>query len=557
MIETTNPDINVGNLMERVRTEAAKIALERNDAAVGNGKPLATALARMRTMTPPPAFPSINAVDVKRERLDQLLQNARKKTAVARWIPKIFRGLFRRQGDYNKLLLETTSILVRATAQLSSRLSEVTAGLELQNEWMRELPAQQVDPRHLQDLQAQADRLGVHLVNLESAAKPVLDQFAAVKVQGERLREQGNWMGREINNLQLRFETDIKERQVAMDKNIADAIARSMEAVDTSFIKGTLLQQGAMLQSVLDNAKDHTAATQAALERHTEFIRKVDAERIHLQESYETAMKALAAEVAQIVEHFEARPYMADPGLLAQIVEHFEARPYMADPGLLETADDAGRKTIGFRANAAAAWESDAYLSFENIFRGPESLIRERQKTYLKDLREHEPIVDLGCGRGEMLDLLREAGIAAVGVDSDAGMVRRARAKGHSVEEADVLEYLRTQPDHSLGAIFSAQLIEHLSLDKLLQLLELAAQKLKPGGVMIAETVNPHSHRALKSFWVDLTHQKPIFPEVLVAFFRQFGYVEALMRFPAGTGDFERDRLSEGEYAVIARTSAS
>jgi len=148
-------------LMERVRTEAAKIALERNDAAVGNGKPLATALARMRTMTPPPAFPSINAVDVKRERLDQLLQNARKKTAVARWIPKIFRGLFRRQGDYNKLLLETTSILVRATAQLSSRLSEVTAGLELQNEWMRELPAQQVDPRHLQDLQAQADRLGL------------------------------------------------------------------------------------------------------------------------------------------------------------------------------------------------------------------------------------------------------------------------------------------------------------------------------------------------------------------------------------------------------------
>ncbi len=538
MIETTNPDINVGNLMERVRTEAAKIALERNDAAVGNGKPLATALARMRTMTPPPAFPSINAVDVKRERLDQLLQNARKKTAVARWIPKIFRGLFRRQGDYNKLLLETTSILVRATAQLSSRLSEVTAGLELQNEWMRELPAQQVDPRHLQDLQAQADRLGVHLVNLESAAKPVLEQFAAVKVQGERLREQGNWMGREINNLQLRFETDIKERQVAMDKNIADAIARSMEAVDTSFIKATLLQQGAMLQSVLDNAKDHTAATQAALERHTEFIRKVDAERIHLQESYESAMKALAAEVAQIVEHFEARPYMADPGLL-------------------ETTDDAGRKTIGFRANAAAAWDSDAYLSFENIFRGPESLIRERQKTYLKDLREHAPIVDLGCGRGEMLDLLHEEGMAAVGVDSDAGMVRRARAKGHLVEEADVLEYLRTQPDHSLGAIFSAQLIEHLSLDKLLQLLELAAQKLKPGGVMIAETVNPHSHRALKSFWVDLTHQKPIFPEVLVAFFRQFGYVEALMRFPAGTGDFERDRLSEGEYAVIARTSAS
>ena len=101
--------------------------------------------------------------------------------------------------------------------------------------------------------------------------------------------------------------------------------------------------------------------------------------------------------------------------------------------------------------------------------------------------------------------------------------------------------------------MFCAQVVEHLPYEELLQLLNLCRAKLKQDGVLVMETVNPHSHRALKTFWVDLTHQKPIFPEVLVALCRSSGYKEALVRFPCGTGDFERDRLSEGEYAVVAR----
>jgi 2-polyprenyl-3-methyl-5-hydroxy-6-metoxy-1,4-benzoquinol methylase len=118
----------------------------------------------------------------------------------------------------------------------------------------------------------------------------------------------------------------------------------------------------------------------------------------------------------------------------------------------------------------------------------------------------------------------------------------------------DAVQFVAVKADASLGAIFCSQVVEHLTYEKLLELLEVCQSKLRPGGVLVVETVNPHSHRALKTFWVDLTHQKPVFPEVLVALCKSSGYKEAFVKFPCGTGEFDRDRLSEGEYAVVAST---
>jgi SAM-dependent methyltransferase len=238
---------------------------------------------------------------------------------------------------------------------------------------------------------------------------------------------------------------------------------------------------------------------------------------------------------------------------LDNIISHMNATPYMTDPAILRTADATGAQVIGYRDAAQKTEDKELYISFENIFRGSEEMIRNRQRNYLDVLRNHSPVVDLGCGRGEMLDLLKEIGTPAVGVDVDPGMVERVLAKGHSVKRCDAVKYLAEQPDASIGAIFCAQVIEHLEFDHLLKLLRLTIRKLKPDGVFIAETVNPHSHRALKTFWVDLTHNKPIFPEVLVALCRQVGYREAIVRFPVGNGNLDHDRQYEGEYAVIAR----
>lgn len=230
------------------------------------------------------------------------------------------------------------------------------------------------------------------------------------------------------------------------------------------------------------------------------------------------------------------------------------APPYLADPSVLATTDEAGRPVIGYRNGHD---NEPVYLGFEEIFRGSEDFIRERQRAYVGLLSEHAPVLDVGSGRGELLGLLREAGIEARGIDRDPAMVERAREKGVEVEEADAIAYLESQPAESLGAIVAIQVIEHLPYEDLLRFFELALERLTPGGVLLAETVNPHALEAFKAFSVDLSHQSPIFPEVAVALCRLHGFESALVTFPNGSGELERDRREQGEYAVVARKSAT
>jgi glycosyltransferase involved in cell wall biosynthesis/2-polyprenyl-3-methyl-5-hydroxy-6-metoxy-1,4-benzoquinol methylase len=192
------------------------------------------------------------------------------------------------------------------------------------------------------------------------------------------------------------------------------------------------------------------------------------------------------------------------------------------------------------------------YRSFEDVFRGSEQRIRELLVPYVDLLRGHEPVLDAGCGRGELLDLMQEEGIEATGVDVDEGMVARSREKGHEVELADVVDYLERQPDDKFGAIVAIHVIEHLPYENLLRFLDLAREKLAPGGLLVAETVNPHSLQAFKTFWTDLTHRAPIFPEVAAALATIQGFGSVRVIFPRGTGDDDVDLREETEYALVA-----
>jgi SAM-dependent methyltransferase len=242
--------------------------------------------------------------------------------------------------------------------------------------------------------------------------------------------------------------------------------------------------------------------------------------------------------------------------LLHEIEAELRAVPYMSDPAVLITTDAQGAAAIGYRGLLVSDG-SDSYAAFEDIFRGPQDFIRERMRPYLDLVRSHEPIVDIGCGRGEFLDLLASEGIHATGVDLDPGMVDICRGKGYEVAAADALSYLRALDDGSLGTIFSAQFIEHLSPLDLVEYLRDAQRVLRDDGVFIAETVNPHSIQAFKTFWTDLTHRAPIFPEVAVALCRSAGFESAIVMFPNGNGDLDHDRRSTGEYAVVARKGKS
>jgi glycosyltransferase involved in cell wall biosynthesis/SAM-dependent methyltransferase len=234
------------------------------------------------------------------------------------------------------------------------------------------------------------------------------------------------------------------------------------------------------------------------------------------------------------------------------LVRAAAAEPYMADDRLGRREHPVLGATIGF-STTPGELDGGGYRGFEDLFRGSEQMIRDRQRVYLDLVADRGPVLDAGCGRGEFLDLLEEQGIPSRGVDLDPDMVKRCHEKGHeNVEQGDLLEVLERIPPGSLGAIFSAQVIEHLELAQLQRFLELGLSRLRPGGLLIAETVNPHSAAALKAFWVDPTHQHPLFPETMLALCALSGYVVGDVFAPVGTGDWDEDRTRVGEYAVVA-----
>jgi len=198
-------------------------------------------------------------------------------------------------------------------------------------------------------------------------------------------------------------------------------------------------------------------------------------------------------------------------------------------------------------AQPAAASVPD-YFAFESRMRGSVEAIRERQRRYVDDFRDQAPVLDIGCGRGELLGLLREAGVEARGIDADADMVAFARGEGLEVEQADLVEHLDQLDDGSLGGIFMGQVVEHLPAATLVRALGLAAAKLRPRGLLVAETINPLSPLALRSYFADLTHAQPLVPETLELLARQAGFAETELRFlnePA-------ERLTEPDDPVIA-----
>lgn len=181
-------------------------------------------------------------------------------------------------------------------------------------------------------------------------------------------------------------------------------------------------------------------------------------------------------------------------------------------------------------AQPAAASFPD-YFAYEARMRGSTASVRAKQEVYVDDFRGQAPVLDVGCGRGELLVLLREAGIEARGVDADADMVGYARGEGLDVEQADALAHLESLEDGSLGGIFAGQVVEHLPAPALVRLLELAARKLRPGGLFVAETINPLSPLALRSYFADLTHAQPLVPDTLALLARQAGFREVETRY--------------------------
>ena len=236
----------------------------------------------------------------------------------------------------------------------------------------------------------------------------------------------------------------------------------------------------------------------------------------------------LVAEVAQLRDHVERLEVLVD----SHHAEAGAARPVLASAEAVAATDAHFELSRGSQRMLK-------YSAFEDRHRGSEESLRTLLAPYLPYFKDKNRVLDIGCGRGEFLNMLKDESISAYGVDSDESMVQAAQAKGLEVLLGDANEHLRSLPTGDIDGIFCSQVAEHLTTDQLVRLVELCYRKLAPGGVVVMETPNPESLSILASFfYVDLTHIKPIHPEALKWAFEAAGFtglaIERIQPVPEG-----------------------
>lgn len=183
------------------------------------------------------------------------------------------------------------------------------------------------------------------------------------------------------------------------------------------------------------------------------------------------------------------------------------------------------------QVNADVYAEMD-YFDFENYFRGSRAKIKEAESIYIPYFLEKELVLDLGCGRGEFLELLKENSIQGIGIDAYEEFVAYCQAKGLDVRQDDAIRFLESTEKESVDGIFAAQLIEHLSTGQLLELCRLAYEKLKQGGCLILETPNPMCLSIyMNAFYMDPSHQKPVHAKTMEYLLKREGFQKVDLLF--------------------------
>jgi SAM-dependent methyltransferase len=288
--------------------------------------------------------------------------------------------------------------------------------------------------------------------------------------------------------------TPIFERQSAYNAVNARLVASLFERVERMEVR---------VASALDTLRAEEAAFLDAL-RET-----ITAQLEVLAQQQVTSLQALQMEVASQSRERRAQERHLTR-LLDEVRQHLSHSLPQAQPPIFARQERRPLDTF--------------FAAFDEHFRGTRVAIKEQLQVYLPSLKEakigmgENPVVDLGCGRGEWLELLQEEGIQAKGVERNRVLVEECRQAGLDVAESDILTYLCALPNGSIGGVTGFHIIEHLPFNVLLDVFDETVRVLQPGGVAIFETPNPQNVLvSTLGFYNDPSHHSPL-PSMLLKF---------------------------------------
>ena len=389
----------------------------------------------------------------------------------------------------------------------------------------------------------------------------------------------GNWLQRKVAGLAWRVIAPSLERQQAFNAALVDHVNRSVpvdratrEAIEAALrfttdalgelraFHSALIVYFQQLTGFVDtkdfefagHIRDRYIALDGAVAGLTDEILKRWESMVAREKRFDARSTAIGAAQAESSREFRDAIAVLHQATIAlkREVERIGTGPALGPASAASGAALASPDAASARQAPAPAVDSAThgrfgawkYVGFEDRFRGSREEIRSRLEAYLPIFSGASDVLDVGCGRGEFLNLLREHGVGGRGLDLNHEMVEVCRAQGLEAVEGDALGYLRSLPDQSLGGLFAAQVAEHLEPDYLLELLEEAFVKLRPGSAIVLETINVSSWFAFFSSYIrDITHVRPLHPDTLSYLLTAHGFQEVTVRYSAPYP--ERDKL--------------
>jgi SAM-dependent methyltransferase/septal ring factor EnvC (AmiA/AmiB activator) len=575
MIETTIPEISVSELMERVRGKVEEILhTQRHRPLPPIGAPSQIA----PVILPKPVAP-------KTEQVLHATQVARKATTISRWIPKPLRGLFRRQDKFNREILRALESLANTNAQFADRLRHLITCVEVQDhglqhladvrrvdgEWMSEVVRiRDTDAAWMQGAERLLNSLTGHRRQVVSSTNSLAQRVGVLEQNSLATAEATESITRETQELKDQLGSTasrldpldkesraLRDHVASLEEKIritADQLTTVAQRNDESFAQTNNVQAEKFaaltdvvrrLRNDFDGVGEHVRHLQAQADQvaaavaslqHELGTRPEPSRQLGEQLMAETAQRAA---IRQDLESLEQR-HTSDSAFIKAELSRQSALVYQlvhrTPTGRAAATDD---KAAAAQSTTPEAHRLDAfYFSFENRFRGPREEIKRRMRFYLPLVekcqagKRDRPIVDLGCGRGEWLELLKQQKLIATGIDLNETMIDQCKERKLKVVQADAVEFLQQLPTASQGAITGFHIIEHLSLDTLVTLIAETFRVLQPGGLAIFESPNCKNLTVgACSFYIDPTHRNPVFPETAQFMFETTGFERVALEY--------------------------